>query len=513
MTLPSSFSPGQPFGFRGNDGTLVLDRSAADLLNQMLAAVRGRRRFAAAAPLTFGDGVSGRHLALSGPTAIHAILSGSGNPYSFQQAYFDTSAGRFVALEGGHSGDNAYECNGKSGLDGKAVELLYEPMSNDWRFQWIAYGSKCQYCVVPSSTCGTGAVVGATVTISDDGTVVAACTTSGQVFIVTLTSPGSGYTDGTKYSLEFSGGGGTGAAGTFDVVGGQVTNLKLTDSGTGYTSAPTIDFSAAGDGTGATATAGVRVQCCMNVPKGTHTLTVSATGFVTNTQTITTTCGGVQNVAMTPNTALVRTGPSGCPGADLPGGFTVAAIQGGVTVASGTTNDLGIAVLTIPGGVPTTFEASDPVTGRFDPSSIDSDGFSPGCGVHGIDIPMTPASGFHCFPFGAFFGNHACALPASDTLGLSDSRFGACTLTWDGTLGGWQGTSGAGITYKFFMDTSVSPAKAQFMLNDCQILAPNGINWNQVSCPPSLFCSIGLEAEWHCGGFIWFNGDVITISE
>ena len=72
---------------------------------------------------------------------------------------------------------------------------------------------------------------------------------------LTLTAAGTGYTNGTGYALTFTGGGGTGAAGTFDVVNGAVTNLILTNQGSGYTSAPTITFTTAGAGTGATATA------------------------------------------------------------------------------------------------------------------------------------------------------------------------------------------------------------------------------------------------------------------
>jgi hypothetical protein len=58
---------------------------------------------------------------------------------------------------------------------------------------------------------------------------------------------GSGYTTGTGYAVGFTGGGGTGAAGTFDVdANGAVTNVALTAGGTGYISAPAIDFSGHG---------------------------------------------------------------------------------------------------------------------------------------------------------------------------------------------------------------------------------------------------------------------------
>lgn len=68
----------------------------------------------------------------------------------------------------------------------------------------------------------------------------------------TITNGGTGYA--TAPSVAFSGGGGTGAAGTATVADGVVTGITITNPGTGYTTAPTIAFSGGG-GTGATATA------------------------------------------------------------------------------------------------------------------------------------------------------------------------------------------------------------------------------------------------------------------
>ena len=42
----------------------------------------------------------------------------------------------------------------------------------------------------------------------------------------------------------------------------------------------------------------------------------------------------------------------------------------------------------------------------------------------------TPLAGYHCPLMG-------CAYPLADTLHLTDSMFGATTLTWDNTWGGW----------------------------------------------------------------------------
>lgn len=65
---------------------------------------------------------------------------------------------------------------------------------------------------------------------------------------ITLTDGGSGGTDGT-FALAFTGGTGSGGAGTFTVTSGAVTSVTITDPGV-YTVAPTLDFSASTDLTG-----------------------------------------------------------------------------------------------------------------------------------------------------------------------------------------------------------------------------------------------------------------------
>jgi len=71
---------------------------------------------------------------------------------------------------------------------------------------------------------------------------------------VNITNAGSGYTAGT-YALGFSGGSGTGAAGTYTVDGTlTVVSTVITAGGSGYLSAPTVSFPSGG-GTGAAGTA------------------------------------------------------------------------------------------------------------------------------------------------------------------------------------------------------------------------------------------------------------------
>jgi len=69
---------------------------------------------------------------------------------------------------------------------------------------------------------------------------------------VVVTARGSGYTNGIGYSLGISGGGGSGAAGTFVVSDGGIASVTITDVGSGYTTIPTFSFSSAGAGSGQT---------------------------------------------------------------------------------------------------------------------------------------------------------------------------------------------------------------------------------------------------------------------
>lgn len=69
---------------------------------------------------------------------------------------------------------------------------------------------------------------------------------------IVVTAGGSGYTSAP--TVSFSGGGGSGAAGTAVVQNGIVVEVVITHPGSGYTSVPAVGFTGGG-GTGATATA------------------------------------------------------------------------------------------------------------------------------------------------------------------------------------------------------------------------------------------------------------------
>jgi hypothetical protein len=60
-----------------------------------------------------------------------------------------------------------------------------------------------------------------------------------------ITNVGSGYANGT-YALGFTGGGGSGAAGTYTIAGGALSSILITNKGSGYTSAPTLSFPSGG---------------------------------------------------------------------------------------------------------------------------------------------------------------------------------------------------------------------------------------------------------------------------
>jgi len=85
-----------------------------------------------------------------------------------------------------------------------------------------------------------------------------------SIHSIQLTTGGSRYTNGT-YSLGFSGGGGTGAAGTYTVVGNVVTSVSLSSSGSGYTSPPTISFPSGG-GSGAVAACSLNAIPIPHIP-------------------------------------------------------------------------------------------------------------------------------------------------------------------------------------------------------------------------------------------------------
>lgn len=79
----------------------------------------------------------------------------------------------------------------------------------------------------------------------------AGATAAGGIGSVVVGTAGTGYT--TAPTVAFTGGGGTGAAGTAVLSGTTVASVTITSAGTGYTTAPSVTFTG-GAGTGAAAT-------------------------------------------------------------------------------------------------------------------------------------------------------------------------------------------------------------------------------------------------------------------
>jgi uncharacterized repeat protein (TIGR01451 family) len=90
---------------------------------------------------------------------------------------------------------------------------------------------------------GTGAATGVVVTDVLPAYISATQYTASTntITVVNVTNGGSGYV--TAPTVSFSGGGGSGAAGTAIISGGAVIGVTMTNGGTGYTSAPTVSFS------------------------------------------------------------------------------------------------------------------------------------------------------------------------------------------------------------------------------------------------------------------------------
>lgn len=78
-----------------------------------------------------------------------------------------------------------------------------------------------------------------------------------------MTDGGTGYTSAP--AVGFTGGGGSGAAGTAIVADGTVVGVDMTNSGTGYTSAPAVGFTGGG-GSAAAATAMLSAETLDAIP-------------------------------------------------------------------------------------------------------------------------------------------------------------------------------------------------------------------------------------------------------
>lgn len=143
---------------------------------------------------------------------------------------------------------------GSGYLPGDIVQLQFSGGGSDSSAVLQPYLSSGHVGGVSISAYGTGYTSAPTVAFSGGGGSGAAGTALVSVGVTSITGlvPGSGYTSAP--TVAFSGGGGAGAAGYATILAGAVTGIVITTPGSGYTSAPTIAFSGGG-GTGAGATA------------------------------------------------------------------------------------------------------------------------------------------------------------------------------------------------------------------------------------------------------------------
>jgi hypothetical protein len=318
-------------------------------------------------------------------------------------------------------------------------------------------GTSCgQVCAVVTD-CATGAAINtATVALIQGTTTVGTCTSSsGGVGSVTMTSGGSGYF--SSFPVTFTGGGGSGAAGTASVnlLTHAVTGVTITSPGSGYTSAPTPDFSAGG-GSGAAGTASLGGTCCIGFSAGSSStkVQVSAPGYVTQTSsTFTTACGSnsFQSFILVPVNVTLCVVVNGCPSVDSScnvsstpyPGASVVIQQAGVTVASGTTDSTGTFCWpSASEGVTYTATVTEP-TGRF--ASMTQTFPLTYCVNQTLTFNLAPAPGYTCTIWGGYAN---CLLPVATTLRFADSIFGTGTATFGtypnpgggGNISAWLGS-------------------------------------------------------------------------
>ncbi len=180
----------------------------------------------------------------NGGVTIGGVISGAGGSLRFNSSNFTSSM----------------TLNGANTFDGGLT---------------IAQGGTANITIVSgnATALGTGQVrltnaTGSKLSLNADTTVDSL--TSGIAAATTIVG-GTGGTNGT-YPLVFTGGGGSGAAGTATIAGGVITAVTLTDLGTNYTSAPTITLSGGG-GTGTVTSNFGSSAIALN----TRTLTVAGT--------------------------------------------------------------------------------------------------------------------------------------------------------------------------------------------------------------------------------------------
>jgi hypothetical protein len=173
--------------------------------------------------LVMSSGPWGKALGLALPHDIWGQLSGSSSPYSFVEVMRTTS--NTWATFGHRSGtSNAYEINGKSGLNGKVVQLSWTP-AGDWRFEDPRLGNpKWTFAV---NGCGGAALAGAVVTLKQGGVTIATCTTGDGTGGTTLGQCTVSVPSGS-YDVTIAASGYSSYTNTLSISGTTTTTVTLT---------------------------------------------------------------------------------------------------------------------------------------------------------------------------------------------------------------------------------------------------------------------------------------------
>lgn len=222
--------------------------------------------------------------------------------------------------------------------DGDPYTSLYDKLT----MQWMTLPGPILTGSQPDKTSGILANFQKQLVAS--GTVTGGTTGAG-LLALTILNAGSGFTAGT-YNLGFSGGGGTGATGTYTVTGpspaGKIGSVTLTSGGAGFLSAPTASISGGG-GSGATVSVTLvgKPIASLTLLSSDTTFTDAATLTITDSGTGIGALGTATLAPTTVDSVMIDNGGSGYSAA------TVAFTGGGGTGAAGTVNLTGDVVTSI----------------------------------------------------------------------------------------------------------------------------------------------------------------------
>ena len=188
----------------------------------------------------------------------------------------------------------------------------------------------------------------ATGTLTTSGGVITGYTLNGQIYDITMTSGGLGYTSAP--TLNITGGSGSNFVGQAVMNGTSVSRVYIANSGDGYTSIPTLSF-----GTLWTASTAVTVGQQIYYSNRLYTVTVAGTTHATTAPTI---AGAIATIPVTSGGAGYTSSPTFVVSApEVPGGNTAvvtANISGGIitsiTISSGGTGYINPPSVTFSGG-------------------------------------------------------------------------------------------------------------------------------------------------------------------